>query len=368
MAGKLIGNKSLAMKLFRNSFFSMGCPCEIGVYGTDPGAANLAIDTAQKEIYRLDLKYSHFRENSFITRLQTSARQPGGADVDTETSALLDYAELQFKLSNGLFDVTAGRLTRLWRKRAKLPSDINLHKALQTTGWSKLRWQNRNLTMPPGMQLELGGLVKEYAADRAALLLKRKKMNSAFVELGGDIHVIGPHPDGKPWKMGIRKPDYKIQNNNKAIAYIPISRGGLATSGDYERSSLINGRHYGHIVNPKTGWPVNSFQSVSVLAPSCLLAGSMSTLAMLMGQETGLAMLRGSGLGWMAQSIDGVIHTEPGAQQGRWQTHTTRHAGIKKPGPFRPRSDYFKEVSDQKKTDPLTYQRAPLNPNGDVTE
>jgi thiamine biosynthesis lipoprotein len=288
----------------------MGCPCEIGVYSADPELARLAITEAENEVHRLDHKYSHFRNESLITRLQASARQSGGVDVDEETSAILDYAEIQFKLSEGLFDVTAGRLARLWHKRVNLPSDISLDKALQTTGWSKLRWHNRHLTMPIGMQLEFGGLVKEYAADRAALLLKRRKMYSSFAELGGDVHVIGPHPNGKPWKMGIRKSAYKKQKNKMAIAGIPIFTGGLATSGDYERSSLINGTNYSHIINPKTGWPVNSFQSVSVAAPSCLLAGSMSTLAMLKGQEAGLDMLQNSGLAWLAQSIDGVIYTE----------------------------------------------------------
>lgn len=298
------------MKLYRHNFPCMGCPCEIGVYSSDPKLARLAIADAENEVHRLDRKYSHFRNDSFITRLQASARQLGSVDVDEETSALLDYAEMQFKLSEGLFDVTAGRLARLWHKRVDLPSDISLDKALQTTGWSKLQWQYGHLTMPPGMQLELGGLVKEYAADRAALLLKRRKMNSSFVELGGDIHVIGPHPNGTPWNMGIRKPGYKNKKNETAIADIPIFKGGLATSGNYERSTLINGKHYGHIINPKTGWPVNSFQSVSVVAPSCLLAGSISTLAMLMGQEAGLDMLQESGLAWLAQSVDGVIHTE----------------------------------------------------------
>jgi thiamine biosynthesis lipoprotein len=304
------------MKLYRHKFLSMGCPCEIGVYGDDPGLAGLAIAEAESEVHRLDHKYSHFRSDSFITRMQVLARQSAGVDVDEETSALLDYAEIQFKLSEGLFDVTAGRLVRLWHKRVDLPSDISLVKALRTTGWSKLQWQNHHLTMPPGMQLELGGLVKEYAADRAALLLKRRKMSSSFVELGGDIQVVGPHPNGAPWKMGIRKPDYKKQQNVMAIANIPIFTGGLATSGDYERSNLINGEHYGHIISPKTGWPVNSFQSASVVAPSCLLAGSISTLAMLMGKEAGLDMLQKSGLAWLAQSVDGVIYTE---SSNRWK-------------------------------------------------
>jgi len=298
------------MKLYRQQFISMGCPSEIGVFSPNPQSARCAIARAENEVHRLDRKYSHFRKDSYITRLQTSARQPGGVIVDTETAALLDYAASQYKLSKGLFDITAGRLARLWHKRDRLPATVKLSKALRSTGWSKLQWQDQCLAMPAGMQLELGGLVKEYAADRAALSLKRENMYSAFVELGGDIHVTGPQPDGKPWNMGIRKPDYLQQNNDEAIANISISSGGLATSGDYERSKLIKGKRYGHIINPKTGWPVNSFQSVSVLAPSCLLAGSISTMSALMGQKAGLAALRDSGLAWLAQTTDGVLHTE----------------------------------------------------------
>lgn len=297
------------MKLYRRHFLSMGCPCEIGVFSTDPETARLAITGSENEVHRLDRKYSHFSANSFISRLQISAQQAGGVSVDNETSALLDYAATQFKLSAGMFDITAGRLTHLWHNRDNLPSKARLNEALQHTGWTKLQWQDQHLSMPAGMQLELGGLVKEYAADRAALILKRKNIHSAFVELGGDIHVTGPRPDGKPWNMGIRKPGYHRSKNDEAMASIPITTGGLATSGDYERSSLISGKRYGHIINPKTGWPVNSFQSVSVSAPSCLLAGSISTLAMLMGQEAGLDVLQNSGLAWLAQAQDGVTHT-----------------------------------------------------------
>jgi thiamine biosynthesis lipoprotein len=294
------------MKLYRHSFNSMGCPCEIGVYGNSSQTALTAMTEAADEVHRLDRKYSHFRKSSHITRLQLQAAKPGGAMVDDETSALLNYAATQFELSGGLFDITAGCLSRLWHTRATLPSLRSLDKARQYTGWAKLRWQQPRLELPEGMRLELGGVVKEYAADRAALILVRRGLHSAFVELGGDIHVTGPHPDGSPWNMGIRDPDHRQNAAGFALAGIPVFSGGLATSGDYERGSLINGRRYGHIINPITGWPVDGLQSVSVHAPSCLLAGSISTLAMLMGTMSGLAMLDESGLAWLARSADGV--------------------------------------------------------------
>lgn len=294
------------MKLYRQLFHCMGCPCEIGIYSADAQATKLAFAAAEKEVHRLDKKYSHFRRDSYITHLQIAAQQAGGVDVDAETAALLDYAATQFKISRGLFDITAGRLTRLWHRRDSQPGKSELSSVLQLTGWSRLRWRSPKLSMPAGMQLELGGLVKEYAADRAALTLMRCGMHSAFVELGGDIHITGPHPDGKPWDMGIRNPLHQNQAASSAMADIRVLGGGLATSGNYERSSVINGKHYGHIIDPKTGWPVDSFQSVSVLAPSCLLAGSLSTLAMLMGHQGGLSMLSESGFAWLARDQHGT--------------------------------------------------------------
>jgi thiamine biosynthesis lipoprotein len=307
--GNSAGNEQMGMRLHRRRFVSMGCPCEIGVFGADPDTVGAVIDEAESEVHRLDQKYSHFRRDSLISRIQIDAQRPGGVEVDNETASLLDYAATQFKISNGLFDITAGQLTRLWHQRDTLPSQAELSGTLNSTGWAKLRWQSPRLYMPKGMQLELGGLVKEYAADRAALKLKRRGKHSTFVELGGDIHVTGPRPAGRPWTMGIRNPGYRQQQSGNALADIPVFSGGLATSGDYERVSRIGGKPYGHIINPRTGWPVDTFQSVSVLAPSCLVAGSFATLAMLMGREKGLNMLSECGFAWLARTRDGTDYS-----------------------------------------------------------
>lgn len=293
------------MQFLSRKFGAMGCPCEIGVYSHDSDVTDQALDEVEREVHRLDHKYSHYREDSYITHLQDRARQPGGAAVDAETAALLNYANTQFELSDGLFDITAGGFTRLWRGRKDLPSKAALEGTLAHTGWEKLKWQDGHLELPPGMQLELGGVVKEYAADRTALFLKRADIKSAFVELGGDIHVTGPRPGGSPWKMGIRSPEDSRSGDDEAFAGIPMYSGGLATSGDYERYTEIAGKRYHHIINPKTGWPVESFRSVSVHAPTCLLAGSISTMAMLMGIEDGLALLETCGFAWLAYLPDG---------------------------------------------------------------
>jgi len=107
--------------------------------------------------------------------------------------------------------------------------------------------------------------------------------------------VLGPHPNGKPWSIGIRNP-----RGPGAIAILHVSRGGLATSGDYERCSLIDGKRYSHLIDPRSGWPVQGLATASVAAPTCLLAGAMSTLALLLQPEQAIELLASSGLPWMA--------------------------------------------------------------------
>jgi thiamine biosynthesis lipoprotein len=142
------------------------------------------------------------------------------------------------------------------------------------------------------MRLDLGGVVKEYAADRAAAICREHGTVHGVVDLGGDLSLIGPHGDGTPWCVGIKAPLAPGQ----AAAEIALARGALATSGDYERAMVVDGRRYSHIVDPRSGEPVQSFASVSVIADSCLVAGAASTLAMLFGIERGAAWLRELGL------------------------------------------------------------------------
>jgi thiamine biosynthesis lipoprotein len=143
-----------------------------------------------------------------------------------------------------------------------------------------------------GMRFDFGGIVKEYAADRAAACCRSAAVVHGVVDLGGDLAVVGPHHDGQAWLAGIKLPS----DPRRACASIAIARGGLATSGDYERVLVIAGKRYSHIVDPRSGWPIESFASVSVIADSCLVAGAASTLAMLLGPREGAAYLQGLAL------------------------------------------------------------------------
>jgi thiamine biosynthesis lipoprotein len=164
----------------------------------------------------------------------------------------------------------------------------------------KLAWTRPRLEFPvPGVELDFGGIGKEYAADRAAEVCSGCGIAHGLVDLGGDIRIIGPHPDGQSWTIGIRDP----RRPEVAITHVELASGALATSGDYERYLEIDGRRYCHILNPRTGWPAEGLRSVSIHAEQCMLAGSLATMAMLKGDE-GVAWL--NGLGRSYHCIDGT--------------------------------------------------------------
>ena len=269
----------------------MGCPCALHVEAETESAALAARAATLTECARLDAKYSHYRDDSLIARLAAHAGEPSA--VDEETANLLDFAGALYTQSDGRFDITAAPLTRLWdAQRGRLPTGEEIAQALRSCGWRRISWQRPRLQLQAGMHLDLGGIVKEYAADRCAQLCRASGVAAGVVDLGGDLALIGPHRDGSPWIVGIKAP----RAQGRASARIELPRGGLATSGDYERALIIDGRRYSHIVDPRSGKPVQSFASVSVVADSCLIAGAAATLAMLLGVERGGAYLRELGL------------------------------------------------------------------------
>ncbi len=155
----------------------------------------------------------------------------------------------------------------------------------------------------PGMQIDFGGCVKEYAADRVAELCRRLGGRHGLVDLGGDLAIIGPHPDGRPWRIGIRDPE----DGARALRTLDVYAGGVATSGDYERSMVVDGVRYGHLLDPRTGWPVDGLASVTVLASHCLIAGTTSTIAMLSGRDGAAAWLDAVGLPHLCVDREGRV-------------------------------------------------------------
>jgi len=282
----------------------MGSPCALHLYDEDGIRAEDAAEAAIAEVARLEQKYSRYRDDNVTAAINASSGDPDGVEVDRETSALLDYAATCFEQSGGLFDPTSGVYRQVWDfKSGRVPTRRDLDAVRARVGFEKLRWERPRLVLPiPGMEIDFGGFVKEYAADRAAELCRRNGLRSGLVDLGGDVCVVGPHPDGKPWTVGIRHP----RRPGEAVSTVSLVAGGIASSGDYERFMIVDGTRYAHLLHPKTGWPVTGLAGVSVAAPLCLVAGSASTIAMLKGSE-GAAWLAALGLPSLCVDSSGAL-------------------------------------------------------------
>lgn len=297
-----------ALAPLRLAFQAMACPCEVVVgdvaLGLAPERARALAAQAQAEVQRIEARYSRYRPDSIVSRLQAAA---GGDAIacDAETLALLDHADTLYQASDGLFDITAGVLRRAWNfKQPRVPDEAELAALLPLIGWTRVEREGERVRLPvAGMELDFGGFGKEYAADRAGALLAAAGVRHGYVNLGGDLRVLGPRPDGSPWRIGIQHP----RQPQALLATIPVAHGGLATSGDYERFFERDGRRYCHVLDPRSGWPVSHWRSVSVRAPLAVVAGNASTIAMLKG-EAGLAWLESTGLDFLAVDRHGALH------------------------------------------------------------
>ncbi|ADC61118.1 FAD:protein FMN transferase [Allochromatium vinosum] len=285
-------------------FKAMGSPCELHLHGPDAAETRRVAESVIADVQRLERRYSRYRDDSLTSAINRVAAVSGRCEVDAETAALLDYADTCYRESDGLFDITSGVLRRAWRfENACAPEPEAIAALLDRVGWDRVVWKRPFLSFGrPGMEIDFGGIGKEYAADRAAALCLDAGIRNGLINLGGDVRVIGPLPDGDPWRIGIRDPE----RPETLLGGVLMTGGALATSGDYARFLRIAGRRYGHILDPRTGWPVLGLVSVSVIAASCLVAGSLSTIAMLRGR---------AGIEWL-RSLD-IPHLWIDAEGGR---------------------------------------------------
>jgi FAD:protein FMN transferase len=320
-------------------FQAMACRCEL-VLPTE--TAESSIQATLAEVRRIEHKYSRYRSDSIVSRINAAA---GIADIeiDQETYNLLSYARTCFELSGGLFDITSGVLRRAWQfpkaevteqTTFRIPTQRALDLLLALIDFSKLSFSATHARLQrAGMELDFGGFGKEYAVDRAAFVLRAHGVRSGLVNLGGDVAAIGDkhvyasseaqvlkqrsdsteqvlkQRSGSTeqithiaWRVGIQHPREMQQSFSTELA----RDHAIATSGDYERYFELEGKRYCHILNPKTGLSVAHAQSISVIAPSCLAAGSISTIAMLC-EAQGLDFLRAQNLAFLWIGPDGRL-------------------------------------------------------------
>jgi FAD:protein FMN transferase len=285
-------------------FFALGSNCALRFCDADRAIADNAAAAAMEEIGRIEARFSRYRPDSELSRINAAAMRGGTVDLDEETAGLIDYAFACYGKSDGLFDISSGLLRKAWDfSSGRIPSDDEIAALLPRIGLDKVGWDKPHLTFQVrGMELDFGGIGKEYAADRAAGVCKAIGIRHGLVDLGGDIRSVGPRPGGQPWRIGIRHP----RNPLRAMASIELVDGAIATSGDYERFIEIEGRRYCHILDPRTGWPVRGLSSVSVMTAECLAAGSLATIALLKGRD-GIRWLHALGLSYIFMDNEGRL-------------------------------------------------------------
>lgn len=310
MRSKIGSLRSSAAGVYGIRFNAMASDCEVQLLAPSPKVAGRVTQVAIDVVRRIEHKFSRYRPDSIVSQINAAAGQYAIA-CDAETAGLLDYADTLHKASNGLFDITSGVLRRAWDFRSRrLPEPRLVEACLNLVGWEYVHREPSQAIEPggqlvqlaqQGMEIDFGGLGKEYAVDRAATVLQEAGVSSGFVRLGTDLRVLGPRPDGSPWSFEIPG-STRPGGQPRPVA---LSSGALATSSIGTQGFELDGRHYGHLLNPRNGQPVQGLRSVSVLAPLAAAAGSCATIAML--KEKGAReFLMASGFEFIAYDDAGV--------------------------------------------------------------
>lgn len=297
-------NASCATTLTRDAdhwmgrFVAMASPCEVLMDDASASLAQQVLDTVAAEAWRIERKFSRYRGDSVVQRINQGAGSE--MEVDEECANLLDFAATLTRLSEGAFDITSGALRKAWTFDGgdRLPTQEQVEALLASVGWGKIEWHRPLLKLQQGMQIDFGGIGKEYAVDAAATRVEALAPGlSCLINFGGDVAVRNARRDGKPWRVGIES----CSRMGAATHLVQLSRGALATSGDARRFVFRDGHRYSHILDARTGWPVrNAPHSITVAADTCTQAGTLTTLAMLRGKNAE-QLLKASGAQYWLQ-------------------------------------------------------------------
>jgi len=263
-------------------FDAMASPCEIIIETDERSLAKTIGEQVSDEVWRIEDKYSRYNPNSLCSQINSSNGKP--FTIDDETFALLNFADTCYQLSDGVFDITSGVLRKAWCFDCtdNIPSATTVSEVLKNIGWQKVKYDKLQITLPSEMEVDFGGIGKEYAVDRAILIVKALTEQPVLVNLGGDLATNSARKNNQPWQVGVEHPGFV----EKKTMVVSLFKGALATSGDAKRYLLKNGHRYSHILNAKTGFPIeNAPRSITVSAPQCIQAGILATLSQMQGHN-----------------------------------------------------------------------------------
>jgi thiamine biosynthesis lipoprotein len=289
----LIERETQAISIHKKILRLMGNRFEISVVHESKSYAEDLIDLAILEIRRIEALLTTFNNESQTNKINRNAGV-SPVEVDQEVFDLIQRSKKVSSLTSGAFDLSYGSIDKsLWNfdmQITSLPDQATAKKMVHLINYSNIILDEKNKSVflkEKGMRIGFGGIGKGYAADRAKLVLAQNHITSGIVNAAGDLITWGFQPDGKPWTIGIADPD----NSDHPFSYLNISDKAVATSGNYEKFVIIDGKKYSHTINPATGYPVSGIKSVTIISPYAEIADAMATPVMVMGVRAGLDLI-----------------------------------------------------------------------------
>ncbi len=294
--------------------FALDTPVLITIYGQSDSEAQPALDACFAMIESYEKMWSRTRPSSEISRLNAAGRAP----VDIATAELIREAVRISKASDGAFDITIGGVSALWDfNKKRVPNGNEIEKELASVDFRNIMDAGDYIALLKNARLDLGAIAKGAIADALISALPGLSVESAVINLGGNVYAHGKRPDGKPFSIGIRSP----WDDNAMLGTIELSDLSIVTSGASERGIEANGRYYHHILDPKTGWPAETgVASVSVISESSTKADALSTALFILGPEKGMELAEKEGVEAIFALESGEILQTPGVAALKFKT------------------------------------------------
>jgi thiamine biosynthesis lipoprotein len=290
-----------APKTYKRSQLLMGTTVEITAVATNEATADAAMTAAFGEIRRIENLLSTYKDTSELSRVNQGAGK-APVQVSSEVLSLVEEAFRISDLTEGGFNIALGPAIKLWgiAEKAPIPTDEQLEAIRPLVQYTDVRLDpaDRTIDLPKkGMRLDVGGIGKGYAADRAAAVMQTRGVHNGIIAVAGDIKTFGLKPNGRPWRIAVRHP----RREDKPLGEITLGDEAVSTSGDYERFYIRNGRRYHHILEPATLRPADLSQSVTIVAREAILTDALATGIFVMGSAKGMRLIE------RLPEVEGVI-------------------------------------------------------------
>lgn len=296
-------------KVYKKSTIMMDTVITISVVSHSKDKAEQAINTAFLEIKRLEALFDFYSADSEVSRINRNAGI-SRVKVSPDMLTVLDKSSFVSEKTEGAFDITTGSLLELYDFSQKIKPPKNaLEKRLPLVNFRAVHINRKDSTAfleKKGMLIDLGGIVKGYTADKTVDILKRAGIDSGIVAIAGDIKTFGLKPNGNSWKVGIKDP--RAEGQDDIIAALDLKDLAISTSGDYERYFMLDGKRYHHLLSPKTGYPVHTCQSASIITEEGVLADAFATGVFILGPEKGMKVIEHLGFDGLIIDKEGHIH------------------------------------------------------------